>query len=223
MCDRARPREQNPAWRCRQLGSMRKSQPAWQQTPAGQEKSLAVPDEIRGKAAFGNVRAQIGSWQFAPNSSLWGIGNYAPQFRSFPRLQPPPDNGRQNLFRILAWNSLDASATLIRYCEALELPEIILERLAILSDKLVKLMCWVGEADPTTDPRTVRMQPGLYASDLFVKLFKAVRALDWELVLVLIEHAQTPLHKRQNATVDQANPSAVTYQGATEDNYADCR
>jgi hypothetical protein len=85
----------------------------------------------------------------------------------------------------------DATEQLLSLCEALEPPEIIVKCLAILYEKPVKLLCWVGDAEPTGG--TPRVTPGLYASDLFVKLLQAFRALDWEVVAVILEQAKSPV------------------------------
>jgi hypothetical protein len=84
----------------------------------------------------------------------------------------------------------EGTLRLLRCLQANEVPEIVLERLALIFEKPVKLLCWVGDVEPAIG--TTRVTPGFYASDLFVELLEAVRALDWEVVAVVLEQASPP-------------------------------
>jgi len=84
----------------------------------------------------------------------------------------------------------DATEELLRYCETYEPPEIVRTRAVNVFENPTKLFCWVGEAQPALG--ALRIEPGLYASDLFVKLLAATRALDWEVVAVVLEQAISP-------------------------------
>ena len=74
--------------------------------------------------------------------------------------------------------------------EANELPEVVSHLVVAVLKKPIKLCCWVGEADLATGAS--RIEPGFYASDLLVELLLAVRALNWEVVVRLLEHAVLP-------------------------------
>lgn len=87
----------------------------------------------------------------------------------------------------------DALAQLLAECEAAELPEVIPNLIVAVLQKPLKLFCAVGEVSPADRVDTVYLQPGLYASDLFVKLLAAARALQWEVVIVILEQALSPL------------------------------
>lgn len=82
-----------------------------------------------------------------------------------------------------------AAEELLRHLETHEPPEIVRLRAIDVLQNPTKLLCWVGDAVPG---RTPRVQPGLYATDLFVKLLAACRALDWEVVGVILEQAISP-------------------------------
>jgi hypothetical protein len=86
---------------------------------------------------------------------------------------------------------LDAVAELLACFQAHKPSQIILERTISVIEQPIKLCCWVGEIDPAIG--TARIAPGFYASDLFIKLLKAVRALDWEVVVILLEQAMPPV------------------------------
>lgn len=84
----------------------------------------------------------------------------------------------------------DALNAVFRDCEAHKPPPIILEGIILALEHPVKLLCWVGDIDPTIG--TSRPLPGFYASDLFVELMQAVRALDWKVVSIILEQATSP-------------------------------
>jgi hypothetical protein len=97
----------------------------------------------------------------------------------------------------MAFNPLyrDAMDELFRHLESQELPKIVHTRLGIALEKPIKLFCIVGKASPAIGKmRTPQIEPGLYASNLLVKLLVAVRTPDWELVAVLLEQAISPIH-----------------------------
>jgi hypothetical protein len=87
-----------------------------------------------------------------------------------------------------------ALAQLLADCEAFELPEIVPNLIVAVLQKPLKLFCAVGEVDPADRVvGTMYLEPGLYASNLFVELLAAVRTLQWEVVVVILEQALTPL------------------------------
>ena len=87
----------------------------------------------------------------------------------------------------------DALSELFTKCETLEPPEIVTNLIIAVLEKPLKLFCLVGEDSSTERIGTARLSPGLYASDLFVKLLAAVRALQWEVVVIILEQALSPL------------------------------
>jgi hypothetical protein len=84
----------------------------------------------------------------------------------------------------------DGLAELFANAESHKPPQIIIERIIAVLQNPLKLCCWVGEAMPAT--RTNHPSPGLYASNLFMKLIAAMRALDWEVVLIILEQVAPP-------------------------------
>jgi hypothetical protein len=84
----------------------------------------------------------------------------------------------------------DALSALFRDCEAYKPPQIILERIVGALEHPIKLFCWVGDTNAAVG--ATRPVPGFYASDLLVELMEAVRALDWEIVGILLEQAISP-------------------------------
>ena len=84
----------------------------------------------------------------------------------------------------------DAMHWLLAECEASEPPEIVRQLIIEVLNNPVKLFCWVGDAETTSG--AARPNAGLYASDLFVKLLRTVRAFDWKIVSVLLEQALPP-------------------------------
>jgi hypothetical protein len=64
--------------------------------------------------------------------------------------------------------------------------------LALVLENPLKLFCFVGNASGALSDGTAHVEPGLYASDLLVKLLAATRALDWEVIGVLLEQAISP-------------------------------
>jgi hypothetical protein len=72
-----------------------------------------------------------------------------------------------------------------------ELPQVVHTRLGLVLENPVKLLCFVGNAEPAL--RTPRVETGLYASDRLVELVKATRTLDWERIAVLLEQAISPI------------------------------
>lgn len=87
----------------------------------------------------------------------------------------------------------DALSELFTKCEANEPPKIVTDLIIAVLQKPLKLFCAVGEISPADRIGTPYLEPGLYASDLFVKLLAAARALDWEVVIVILEQALSPL------------------------------
>jgi hypothetical protein len=79
---------------------------------------------------------------------------------------------------------------LLQHVELNKPPQVVRERFIVVLQKPLKLFCWVGNAGAALGAD--RIEPGLYASDLLVKLLEAVRALDWETVVVILEHAISP-------------------------------
>jgi hypothetical protein len=71
-----------------------------------------------------------------------------------------------------------------------ELPKIVHTRLGMVLENPIKLLCFVGNAEPALG--TPRIEPGLYASDRLVELVEATRALDWERIAVLLEQSISP-------------------------------
>src|ERR1700730_17228512 len=88
----------------------------------------------------------------------------------------------------------DAMDELIGKAEAHELPEEVARALARLFKHPEKLFCWEPDVSLTSQVRTTNFSQGLQASNLLVKLVLAVRALDWEIVIVAgKQHGATPL------------------------------
>ena len=85
----------------------------------------------------------------------------------------------------------DATEELLRHFELQEPPEIVRSRAVDVFENPTKLFCWVGDAGLA--PGTTRVEPGLYASNLFVELLVASRALDWERVAIILEQAKSPV------------------------------
>lgn len=77
------------------------------------------------------------------------------------------------------------------HLEAQKLPKIVHALLGATLENPLKLFCWVGDAESATGAN--RVVPGLYASDLLVKLLLAVRALNWELAADILAHAVPPV------------------------------
>jgi hypothetical protein len=86
---------------------------------------------------------------------------------------------------------LDAMADLMACFEAFKPSQVILESTITVVKESIKLCCWVGDVESAIG--TARVPPGFYASDLFVELLTAVRALDWEVVVILLEQAAAPI------------------------------
>lgn len=85
-----------------------------------------------------------------------------------------------------------AMEELFAYFEANKPPQVVLSTFGAVLENPVKLLCGVGNADPSSRIGTMSVKPGLYASDLLVKLLEAVRARDWKTVVSLFEHASSP-------------------------------
>lgn len=98
------------------------------------------------------------------------------------------------LENILFYNALDE---LLADCEALKAPQVIIQGIVTVLENPVKLLCWVGDVDPAFG--TARCSPGLYSSDLLIKLMQAVRALNWEVVSVILEQAISPQNQALTA------------------------
>lgn len=73
------------------------------------------------------------------------------------------------------------------HLEAHKLPKIVHALLGATLQNPINLMCLVGNAELAAG--TPRVEAGLYASDLLMKLLVAVRALDWELIANVLAHA----------------------------------
>ena len=87
----------------------------------------------------------------------------------------------------------DAMEALLAHLEAHKPPKVVAEALtAFVRDHHLKLCAWVGDGGSAGDAGAARVPPGLYASDLLVKLLAAVRAFDWKVVAVLMGHAVSP-------------------------------
>jgi hypothetical protein len=80
---------------------------------------------------------------------------------------------------------------LLSECEAHEPPQVVANLIVAVLQKPLKLSCWVGNDGSAVGAS--RIDPGFYASDLFVELVQAVRALQWEVVVVILEQALSPL------------------------------
>lgn len=76
------------------------------------------------------------------------------------------------------------------HLKAQKLPKVIHALLGDVLDNPVKLFCVVGDPGPAVGASQVA--PGSYASNSLKKLIEAVRALDWELVRIILEHAASP-------------------------------
>lgn len=85
----------------------------------------------------------------------------------------------------------EASEQLLSLCELHKPPHVVLERIVLVYEKPIKIMCLVGDTDPALGAQNV--PAGLYASNLFMKLLTAARALDWERVVVILEQAASPV------------------------------
>jgi TRAP-type C4-dicarboxylate transport system permease large subunit len=83
-----------------------------------------------------------------------------------------------------------ALETLWTDCQTLEAPQVIIGGIVTVLENPIKLFCLVGNSDLAIG--AVRCPPGLYASDFFVELMQAVRALDWEVVCIILEQANSP-------------------------------
>ena len=75
------------------------------------------------------------------------------------------------------------------HLQAQKLPKVVHTHLGIVLQNPVKLMCVVGDSESALG--ATRPEPGLYASKVLRKLIQATRTLDWELVAILLEHADT--------------------------------
>lgn len=78
----------------------------------------------------------------------------------------------------------DALAELIGRAEAQELPEEVVRALARVFEHPQKLFFWEPNDGLASGISAPNEPVGLQASDLLVKLVLAVRALDWEVVIV---------------------------------------
>src|SRR2546423_1278875 len=84
---------------------------------------------------------------------------------------------------------------LIGKAKAQELTEEVVRALARLFDHPEKLFCWKPDDGLTAQVGAANLSEGLQASDLLVKLVLAVRALDWEVVIVASEQHGHQLQK----------------------------
>jgi hypothetical protein len=76
------------------------------------------------------------------------------------------------------------------HLEAQKLPKVVHSLLGTVLDNPTKLLCVIGNPSPALGASHIAT--GFYASNLLKKLIEAVRALDWELVTILLEHALLP-------------------------------
>ena len=87
----------------------------------------------------------------------------------------------------------DALEELIVKTKAHEPPEEVVRALACLFERPEKLFCFVPNPNPTVGSGALNVASSLQASNLLVELVLAVRALDWEVVIVASEqHGETP-------------------------------
>jgi hypothetical protein len=112
-------------------------------------------------------------------------------------------------------NFEDTLATLWTCSEALELPEIVHQGVIRVLENPGKLFCLVGHAETAVGADAPKA--GLYASDLFVKLIVALRALDWEVVVILLEQATSPPIPSSTATPLEEPLSGLDVPSEAED------
>jgi hypothetical protein len=85
----------------------------------------------------------------------------------------------------------DAMDRLFAALDAGEVPRVIQRPLQVALENSLKLFCAVG----TPETGIARIPPGIYASDLLVKLIEAVKAYDWKTVSILLEQASSPVSR----------------------------
>ena len=87
----------------------------------------------------------------------------------------------------------DAMAELVGRAKSGELPEPVVRALAGLFESPQKLFAWNPDPALAGLVGTPNIDAGLQASNLLIKLIQAVRALDWEVVIVTCEqHGSGP-------------------------------